>query len=67
MTQSKAQAFRWYTQSAEQGYVDAQYNLALMYYNGEGIRQNNDKAKEWFGIACDSGNLTSCKEYKNLD
>jgi TPR repeat protein len=31
------QAIQWYTKAAEQGDVDAQYNLALMYKNGEGV------------------------------
>ncbi|WP_415668886.1 tetratricopeptide repeat protein, partial [Vibrio rarus] len=30
-------AVKWYTKAAEQGVAEAQYNLALMYYNGQGV------------------------------
>ena len=36
---------------AEQGDAQAQYNLALMYANGEGIPQDNQTAHMWFNIA----------------
>lgn len=32
--------------SAEQDYVDAQYNLAMMYYQGNGINKNIKTAKK---------------------
>lgn len=38
-----------------------------MYYIGEGVRQNYQKAKEWFGKACDNGEQGGCKFYKILN
>lgn len=37
-----------YTLKAKQGEVDAQYNLGIMYYHGEGIRKNHEEALLWF-------------------
>ena len=32
---------------AEQGYAYAQYNLGVMYDNGTGVEQSDEKAVEW--------------------
>ncbi|MAA55151.1 MAG: hypothetical protein CMK43_08315 [Porticoccaceae bacterium] len=37
-------AFKWYTKAAEQDYASAQYNLGLMYANGEGVLTSDIKA-----------------------
>ena len=37
-----------YTLKASQGDVDAQYNLGIMYYHGEGIRKDLKEALYWF-------------------
>ena len=36
------------TNKAEQGHSNAQFNLALMYYNGQGTPKNYKKALHWF-------------------
>ena len=38
----------WYLEAAEKDFVDAQYELALCYYKGQGVCENNEKAVEWF-------------------
>jgi len=45
-TQDDKQAFKWYTKSAEQGNINAQYNLALMYENREGVTQDYKQADQ---------------------
>jgi TPR repeat protein len=40
--------------------------LAVMYTNGEGVRQNKSKALELFGKACDLSNESGCKNYAIL-
>jgi len=35
--QDYAVAMKWYRLAAEQGHAKAQYNLGVMYYNGEGV------------------------------
>ena len=57
--------------AAEQGYVDAQYNLGVCYYNGEGAKQDYNEAFRWFKAAAEQGNyiaqsfLGLCYEYGN--
>ena len=40
---------RWVSllKSAEQGYVNAQYRLGVLYYDGHGVSQDYQKAFEW--------------------
>ena len=40
---------------AEQGAVDAQYNLGLMYANGEGVPQDYAEAVKWYRLAAEQG------------
>ena len=41
---------------AENGYVDAQYNLARIYSNGESVDQDLKLASYWFLRAAEQGN-----------
>jgi len=38
---------------AEQGYASAQYNLGLMYGNGQGVPQDYKEAVKWWRLAAD--------------
>ena len=49
-------AFKWMHKSALKGYVPAQYEFALMFHYGEGVKQNFDLAHLWFKRAADKGN-----------
>jgi len=53
------EAFRWISLSANQGYLDAQHNLAEMYETGKGVSQNLEKAYEYYIVAARRGNLDS--------
>jgi len=55
LTQDMKEAVKWYRMAAEQGDYEVQYNLALMYYNGEGIEKNNKEAVKWFRKAAENG------------
>ena len=48
-------AFSWYKKSAEQGFAQAQYNLAWCYEAGEGVKKNETKAFEWYQKSADQG------------
>ncbi len=50
-----ASALRLYTSAAEQGHIEAQYNLAMMYIEGRGAPQNNIEAVKWFKLAAEQG------------
>lgn len=53
--QNFAKALKCYTKSAEQGYSSAQFNLAQMYYRGEGVPLNAFQASLWFTKAATQG------------
>ena len=46
---------KWYTFAAEQGYADAQFNLALKYDNGDGVLENDKTAVKWYTLAAEQG------------
>ena len=46
-----ATALREWTPLAEQGHAGAQNNLGLMYYNGEGVPQDDKTAVKWYRLA----------------
>lgn len=55
VTQSYAEAMKWYRLAAEQGRADAQYNLGLYYHYGWGCTQSDAKAVKWWRLAAEHG------------
>jgi TPR repeat protein/CHAT domain-containing protein len=53
------QAVHWYKKGAEQGYAFAQYNLGLMYDNGEGVTQSFEQAVHWYTQAAEQGDAAA--------
>ncbi|ENT1444965.1 sel1 repeat family protein [Neisseria gonorrhoeae] len=47
--------FRENLQAAEQGNVAAQFNLGVMYENGQGVRQDYVQAVQWYRKASEQG------------
>ena len=47
----------WFKKAAEQGYMDAQYHLALLYEYGNGVPQDDHKAFELYKKAADQGHI----------
>ena len=39
--------------AADQGDADAQFNMGAMYYDGEGVQQDYQKAKQWYEKAAE--------------
>ncbi len=50
-----ATALREFRVSAAQGVADAQHNLGISYYDGQGVPQNYAEAAKWFRKAADQG------------
>ena len=50
-----ATALRLWQPLADQGNVDAQYKLGVMFANGEGVKQDYVQAVKWFRLAADHG------------
>jgi hypothetical protein len=48
-------ALKEFERLAEEGDTDAQYQLAIMYYRGEGVPQDYGKARMWYRRAADRG------------
>lgn len=52
---------------ANQGNATAQFKLGYMYFQGEGVRQDYHKAKEWTGMAYDNGYQDGCDIYRKFN
>lgn len=48
-------AFYWFEKAAENGSVEAMYNLGQCYELGNGIPRNKKKAIHWYTLAADNG------------
>ena len=53
--QDLAGAARWFRAAAEQGIVDSQFNLGLLYQSGSGVPRDPVQAYTWFAIAAAGG------------
>ena len=60
-------AFKIFQNLGNKGDASAQFALGHMYEFGEGVRQDYQKAKEWYGKACDNGSRSGCGAYKDLN
>ena len=49
------QAAAWWQKAADQGDAEAQFNLGLMYDNGQGVAQNDQQAAAWYQKAANQG------------
>jgi len=54
-SKSYSVAFDFCRMAAEQGYAVAQYNLGVMYANGEGVPKDVQKAAKWHRKAAEQG------------
>ena len=51
MPQDNAEAVKWYRLAADQGIAEAQYNMGIMYKNGQGVPKDYVQAHMWFNLA----------------
>ncbi|MDC0588606.1 sel1 repeat family protein, partial [Porticoccaceae bacterium] len=52
-------AVKWYRKAADQGDASAQFNLGIMYANGEGVPENDSEAVKWYRKAADQGDTSA--------
>ena len=57
-----AAALREWRPLAEQGHVNAQYDLGVMYFEGRGVPEDFEKAHMWFDIAAERGLRNAAKD-----
>jgi hypothetical protein len=55
------EAFQYFNEMAEVGNTQAMYNIGVMYYKGEGVKQDWTKAFAWMSVA---GTRSSKEAYK---
>ena len=60
-TEDVVEASRWFHLAAQQGHVEAQTILGLMYAEGQGVPQDDAQAYAWLNIAAAQGD----KDAKN--
>jgi len=53
--QNYTEAIKWFRLAAEQGNVEAQCNLATLYYYGRGVDQDYAETIKWLRLAADRG------------
>jgi TPR repeat protein len=56
-----ATAMKEWKSLSEQGDSSAQFNLGLMYHNGQGVTQDYTRAHMWWNIAASQGDKDSVK------
>lgn len=58
-------AFQFYLESAEAGYVTAQFAVGECYEKGDGVKKNEDEAQKWFEKAAAQGHLQAQEKLGN--
>ena len=61
-----ATALREWTPLAKQGNAKSQGNLGLMYYNGDGVPQDDRTAEKWWRLAAEQGGAVAQYNLENL-
>lgn len=46
---------KWFALAAESGHAQAQFNLGICYYNGEGVLENESEAVKWLKKSAEQG------------
>jgi uncharacterized protein len=52
-------AYKLFLPLAEQGDADAQFNLGVMYDEGEGVPQDDKEAVKWWRLSAEQGDASS--------
>lgn len=55
-------AARWFTQAAEFGVKDSQFNLGILSAKGVGLPQNLEESYKWFALAANAGDKDAAQK-----
>ncbi len=55
-------AARWFTQAAELGVKDSQFNLGILSAKGVGLPQNLEESYKWFALAANAGDKDAAQK-----
>ena len=61
-----ATALKEFRSLAEQGNVDAQYNIGVIYHQVEGVTQDYKKALKWYRLAAEQGDVRAQHNLGNM-
>ncbi len=59
-------AMQWFEKSAVSGYADAEYNLDVMYENGESVKKDYVTEYKWIYLAKENGNTHAEKRMQGM-
>lgn len=62
-----SEAAEWFRKAAEQGHVQAEYNLGVMYRDGDGVERDLAEAAKWFLASAAQGNAQARGVLAELD
>jgi TPR repeat protein len=54
-----AEAAQWFLKAAEQNHIRAQFNLAIMYWKGEGVARDKTLSRMWMSRAAELGDASA--------
>ena len=66
MPQDYAEAMKWFLLAAEQGVADAQFNLGVMYEDGNGVHEEEVQAENWYRLAAEQGHREAGESLNRL-
>jgi TPR repeat protein len=61
------EAMKWYRAAAKQGLPQAAFNVATMYYNGDGVNSDLNAAYTWFVVANAEGDGQAAEAVKRTE
>ena len=67
VTQSYKLAAQWYRKAAQQGHTSAQYNMAVLHLQGEGVERDPVEAYAWLLHSSKAGHEASLAVIKELN
>ena len=66
MERNPAEAARWWLAAADQGLPQAQYNLGVLYEQGQGVTADYQEAAKWYGLAAAQGDRNAADRLAEL-
>lgn len=66
MKKDLKEAIKYHEFACDLKYGKGCFNLANFYELGTGVKQDDAKAKYYYGLDCDTGSKFSCEKYQKL-
>jgi hypothetical protein len=66
VSRNPAEAARWWREAADQGLSQAQFNLGMLYEQGEGVTADYQEAARWYELAAAQGDRNAADRLAGL-